>query len=149
MHIRFGRAAIAVTVHGQTVHDADIEDFSVHILIHALGRIRHGLKEGILLPPDAAAFLGAAGMDPYLAHGRAEADGDVLDGPAEAGHGMSLEMRQHQIGIIIGKMTAHIILVNPDAVVNRDLHAPFLIQDIQLRYLQKAVVPGLLAVHGR
>ena len=61
---------------------------------------------------------------------------------------MTLEMCQHQIGIIIGKMAAHKILMNADAVVNRNLHAPFLIQDIQLRYLQKTVVPGLLAVHG-
>ena len=148
MHVRLGGVSVAVTVHRQAVHHADVEYVIAHIGIHALGRVGHGLQEGILFSPDAAAFLGAAGVDPDLSHGGAEADGDVLDGPAEARHGVALEVGQHQKGIVVGKVTAHIIYIDADTVFDRDLHAAFLVQNVQLRYLQQAVVPGLLAVHG-
>ena len=118
------------------------------VSVHALSCIRHGLQERILLAPDASAGFGAAGVDPHLAHGGAEADGDVLDGAAKARHGVPLEMGQHQIGIIVGKVTAHIIHVDADSALDGDLHAALLIQDVQLGYFREAVILCLLPVHG-
>ena len=148
MHVRLGGISVAVAVHGQAVHHTDVEDVVAHVVIHTLGRVRHGLQKGILLTPDATAGLGAAGVNPHFAHGGTEADGDVLDGPAEARHGVALEMGQHQEGIIVGEMAAHIIHVDADAALDRDLHAAFLIQNVQLSNFQQAVVLRLLPVHG-
>ncbi len=148
MHIRLGRIAVAVAIHGQAIQYADEDDVVAHGTVHTLGRVRHGLQERVLLAPDAAAGAGTAGVDPDLAHRRTEADGDVLDRPAEARHGVALEVGKHQEGVVVRKVTADIIHAQPIAALDWKLHAVLGVQDVHLRDVSEAVILCQLHVHG-
>ena len=86
-------------------------------------------------------------MDIGLAVGRSAADGQLLQGAAEAASGVALEMGQHQHGIVIGDVLAYVILLNGLAVRDGQLQiGAFGIQKIHPEAAQPAVVFKQLAV---
>ena len=110
------RVAVAVAVHAQSVRHVDIQ----HILCSdisddRLAGVRHGFKKSILRCHAAPHTLGllcfTGGMNIGLAVGGADPDADVLHRAAHTGHGMTLEMREDQYGVIALQSAADDILI--------------------------------------
>ena len=132
VHVGLGRATVAVAVHGEPVHDVDVEHVSLHVVDDGFARLRHGREERILVPaPHASAR--AAGMDVRLALCGGDADGDVLDRAAEAGHGVPLEVGEHHDVAVVRKVRAHVVLRKVGAALDRKGQGPFRIQDVHVR----------------
>ena len=97
MHIRFSGVSIAVAVHAQTVHDVDVDNFAVQGVHRELSRLAHGLQEVVLVAAPGTCPAGFRGVYPALALAGAQTDGDILDGSAEARHGMAFKVGQHPL----------------------------------------------------
>ena len=75
-------------------------------------------------------FLIPRAVDIHLAVGRGNADGDVLQRPAEAPHGVPLEVGQHQQGVVVLQVCAHIVLLDHLAAGDGQLHVPVLVHNV-------------------
>ena len=84
------------------------------------GGVRHRLAEaillGVLVPGLDVVVRHAAGVDQRLALGRRAADGQLLERAAVAAHGVALEVRQHQHGIVVEDVLAQQVLLEHLAV---------------------------------
>ena len=121
------------------------------MLHHAGGRVRHGLREGhaagVLLPGLKAVIRLAGGVDQRLARPGGAADGELLQRPAIAAHGVALEVGQHQHGIIIHNILAHAVLFQNLAVWDRPNHIrPLGVHQIHIKILGPAVLLQKLEV---
>ena len=150
MHVGFVGMAVAVAVDREAVHDVDVGD--ARSLPERVGDgfagFAHGLEEMIL---HAAPGIGAAlsrGVEQALAGTRGEADGNVLDRAAESGHGVTLEVRQHQIGIEIGESFADKVFFQMDARRGQRGVA-FFVEDRERSDGRETVIFRDLIVHGR
>ena len=93
-------------------------------------------------------MAGPAGMDHAFALLGPQADGNILDGPAETGHSVALEVGQHQVGIVVGKVFAYIVLAQMRSAADRDRHRAVLIQNDHIGNGSKAMILCHLVVHG-
>lgn len=87
-------------------------------------------------------------VDEALALLRPQADGDILDRPAVARHGVALEMGQNQVRIILPEMLAHKVFLEVCSTVDRQGHGAVLIQNDHIGDVCEAVVLCHLIVHG-
>ena len=85
----------------------------------------------------------ACAVDMCFAVRRGDSDGDILQGAAEAAHGVPFKMGKHQDGIIILKILSHIIDGNLFPALHRQLQFPVLIHDIHPEMLRPA-----MCLHG-
>ena len=147
--VRLLGIAVTVAVDGDAVHDVDEDHLVAEIVADALGGLGHGfekLKLKLVMPVGVA---GAAGVDAHLAHRGGEADGGVLDRAAVARHGVSLEVGQHNVRAVVGKMRADEIALQARAARDGDLHGAVLVKDLEVRDVRVAVVLRHLIVLGR
>ena len=113
---------------------------------HHLGE---SFQPGILVVVhDATAGLRAGRMDIHLTAGRGDADADIFDGSAEAGHGVSLEMGENHPVRVVLRVAADDYLREPAAAGHGPFHFAFLIHQIEIRDSGKAVILSHLLVHG-
>ena len=111
------------------------------------GRVRHGLQEGVVLRvPELVHVPGP--VDILLAPGGGDADGDVLQRAAEAAHGVALEVGQHQQGVVVLQVRAHIVLLDHLAGRDGQLHVPVPVQDVHRGGVRPAVLLHGLPVGG-
>lgn len=87
-------------------------------------------------------------MDVRLALRGGDADGDVLDRAAEAGHGVPLEVGEHHNVVVVRKVGAHVVLRKVGAALDRKGQGPFRIQDVHVRDGGISVVLRELEVIG-
>ena len=82
--------------------------------------IRHGLWKdhgaGVLLPGLEAVIGFPGGVDQRLPRPGGAADGQLLQGAAVAAHGVALEVGQHQHGVIMQDVFAHVVLLQDLAI---------------------------------
>ena len=82
----------------------------------------------------------AGGMDVSFASGRAKADGDILERPAESTHHMALEMGENEEGIVVLHVLADDVLVEVIALGNGDVELAEFVEDIDPEVLGEAMV---------
>ncbi len=138
--------AVTVAVNGDAVHHIDIDDSVTHRIADCGACFCHGFQEfdvKLIMP---AGIAGSAGMNPDLAPGRCEPDGDVLDCAAIAGHGMPFEMGQYHIGIVIGKCFSDEIAGNVFSVSDRKLHPAVFVKNLERSDFCKSMIFRYLIV---
>ena len=148
MHIGRGGAAVAVTIHGEVVHHADIKDVVSHVIIHGFSRFRHSLQKFILSAAAPTGGTMSAGVLKQFSGRAGNANGDILDRSAKTAYCMALEVGQHHIEIIIGKMPAYNILCQAFPALHRNAHIAVLIQNLHRSNRGKSVVLRCLIVEG-
>lgn len=150
VHIRLGGVAVAVTVYRQAVHDVDIDDALpvAQIVRHSGAGLGHGLQESVLIAAPWAGSAGSAGVDPALALSRADADGDVLYRPAEARHGVTLEVGEDNKGIVVGEVRTHEVLRQARTAGDGDGEGAVRVHNIHVGDGGKSVILRHLHVHG-
>ena len=83
-------------VHGEVFHHVDTGKLAPEVLRHAGGGVGHGLGElhgaGVLLPGGKTVVGFAGGVNQRLARPGGAADGELLQRPAVAAHGMALKV---------------------------------------------------------
>ena len=114
------------------------------------GGLGHRLQEIILsgqIVPNLVDIGGpAGGVDPGLAGRGGNADRDVLDGTAEAAHGVPLEMREDNDEIVIHEVRAYNVIREVATAFDRQTHLPFGIHDVDRSDGRESVVGSRLQV---
>ena len=88
-------------------------------------------------------------MDISLSCGRSDADGNVLDGTAESGHRMPLEVGQYEREVIVWVSLAHIVGFQVFAVFHRQRGFPVRVHDDHRGDVGETVVFGRFQVTFR
>ena len=88
---------------------------------------------------------GAGGFQHFTG---ADADGDVLERPAEAAHHVALEVGEDQHAVVVVQMLAHDVLVQVAAVVDRNFDFAELVHDVHRSDVFEAALFDGLPVVG-
>ena len=148
VHIRCGRTGGAVAVDGQIVHHIDEQNIAVQGIHHGLAGLGHGVHEhGGRTAPGAGMAL-AAGVNQAFALGGGDADGDILQGAAEAAQHVALEVAEHQHSVKLSEPGTHQILGENGAAVDGQGERAGLVHDHHIGDLGEPVILGKLVVHG-
>ena len=102
------------------------------MLDYGLAGICHGLEEVILICGEKGCEIvgGTCIVDEQLAAGGSETDGHILQCAAEAAHDVTLEVGEDHHGVIIGEVSADIVVLEVDAVLYGDGHFTLLVHDV-------------------
>ena len=104
---RSGAEACAVAVHGHIAQHIDVDDPLAEMIYGGFCRLHHVFHECFAFEPTRVILVVRGSMDHFLAYGPVRAaNGDILQGTAEAAHGVTFEMGQHQHRVVIQHMFA-------------------------------------------
>ena len=141
---------IAVTVHGQIVHDIDVYDVVPEIVGNSLRCRSHRLKKSVLvvhMSPQFPDFMRDSGcMDIGLSVCRSHSDGLVLDDTSEAGHCMSLEMCKVDHEVIILHVRPDNVILDMCGVPHRNVEFSLGIHYVHICNVKEPVFAGSLDV---
>ena len=84
-------------------------------------------------------------MDEELALARRHANGDVLERTPEARHHVSLEVREHEEPVVIGKMGTHQVFRQVRSTCNRQRKRSVLVHDLEIGDSREPMIGGDLA----